>query len=156
MLNAFLDSHRDTLEWKCSGLTSDQLKEAAAPPSPLTLLGLLRHMAEVEYDWFESLLLNRDEHIGLFSPEGSPRGEWTELDSHPAEDVLREWKQTCEISRRNVASIPELDALAARPRFWDKEAVTLRWMMIHMIEEYARHNGHADFLRERIDGETGE
>lgn len=154
MLNAFLEYQRDTLEWKCSGLSPDQLKEAASPPSPLTLLGLLRHMTKVEYHWFESVLLDRRDHAGMYSSEGSPEGDWTELDSHSPEVVLQRWKQACEASRGNAASVTNLDATAAR--FWDDEPVMLRWITIHMIEEYARHIGHADFLRERIDGEIGE
>ena len=157
MLNAFLDAQRDTLEWKCSGLTPEQLKEAAAPPSFLTLLGLLRHLTEVEYFWLEGILLGKGEHLGLYSGEANPaEGEraWTDLDSHTADVVMQNWKEACEASRRNAASLPDLHAAAAYP--WDDEPVTLRWITVHMIREYARHTGHADLLRERIDGATGE
>ncbi len=151
MLGAFLDFHRDTMEWKCSGLTSAQLKDPASPPSPLTLLGLLRHLAEAEHYWFDTLL------VGGSKPavyEGA--SPWDELDAYTVDEVIRRWKQTCETSRRNVASVPSCDQAAALGRFWDGELVNLRWILIHMIEEYARHNGHADLLRERIDGARGD
>lgn len=157
MLNAFLDAQRETLEWKCSGLTPEQLKDAAAPPSSLTLLGLLRHLTEVEYFWLEGILLGKGSHLGLYSGQANPvEGDraWTDLESHPVDDVMRNWKTACEASRRNADSLPDLDAPAARP--WDGEPVTLRWITVHMIREYARHTGHADLLRERMDGATGE
>jgi len=157
MLNAFLDAQRDTLEWKCSGLTPEQLKEAAVPPSGLTLLGLLRHLTEVEYFWLEGILLGEGSHLGLYSGQANPaEGEraWTDLDSHSVEEVIQNWKDACEASRRNAASVPSLDTAAVYP--WDNEPVTLRWITVHMIREYARHTGHADLLRERIDGATGE
>lgn len=157
MLNAFLDAQRDTLEWKCSGLTPEQLKQAAVPPSQLTLLGLLRHLTEVEYFWLEGMLLGKGSHLGLYSGEVNPaegQRAWTDLESDSVDEVIRDWKEACEASRRNAASLPGLDAPAAHP--WDGEPVTLRWITVHMIREYARHTGHADLLRERIDGATGE
>lgn len=157
MLNAFLDAQRDTLEWKCCDLTFHQLQEAASPPSRMTLLGLLRHLTEVEYFWLECILLNGTSHVGLYSGEANPADgvrAWTDLDSHSADQVLQNWKEACDASRRNAASLPDLDTPAALR--WDDEPVTLRWITIHMIREYARHTGHADFLRERIDGATGE
>ncbi len=157
MLNAFLDAQRATLEWKCAALTPEQSKEAASPPSRLTLLGLLRHLTEVEYFWLEYILLDRAGRLGMYSGVGNPvEGEraWTDLDSHPADQVLQNWKEACAASRRNAASLPDLDSPAAHR--WDDEAVNLRWITVHMIREYARHTGHADLLRERIDGATGE
>jgi hypothetical protein len=157
MLNAFLNAQRDTLEWKCSGLTLEQLKQAASPPSPLTLLGLLRHLTEVEYFWFEYILLDNASNLGMYSGQGNPvEGirSWTDLESRPADEVMRNWKEACDASRRNAASLPDLDAAAAH--LWDNEPVTLRWISVHMLREYARHTGHADLLRERIDGATGE
>src|SRR5947209_7665844 len=87
MLNAFLDAQRDTLEWKCSGLSPEQLKEAASPPSPLTLLGLLRHLTEVEYFWLEYILLDNARHLGMYSGTANPvDGDraWIDLESHAA------------------------------------------------------------------------
>jgi uncharacterized damage-inducible protein DinB len=157
MLDAFLDAQRETLERKCSNLTPEQLREAASPPSSLTLLGLLRHLTEVEYFWMEGILLGEGSHLGLYSGQMNPaEGDraWTDLDSHSADEVMRNWKAACDAARRNAASLPTLDAPAAYP--WDGEPVTLRWITVHMIREYARHTGHADLLRERIDGATGE
>ena len=157
MLNAFLDAQRDTLEWKCCDLTFHQLQEAASPPSRMTLLGLLRHLTEVEYFWLEGMLLGNGSHLGLYSGQANPaEGDraWTDLDSHSVDDVMQNWKDACKASRRNAASLPDVDAAAAH--LWDNKPVTLRWITVHMIREYARHTGHADFLRERIDGATGE
>ena len=157
MLNAFLDWQRETLLWKCSALTPEQLKEAALPPSRLTLLGLLRHLTEVEYFWFEYVLLGTSDRLGMYSGQMNPAdGEraWTDLDSHPADEVLQKWREACETSHRNAASLSDIDSPAAQ--FWDDEPVSLRWITVHMIREYARHTGHADLLRERIDGATGE
>jgi Protein of unknown function (DUF664) len=156
MLEAFLDLHRDTLEWKCSGLTEPQLKEAASPPSTLTLLGLLRHATLVERLWFEAVLQGKPMRTDLYLSEEDPDSDFNDLESNSSGEVLRAWKQTCDVSRRNVAGVGDLDFVAPKPRFWDNETVTLRWIMIHMIEEHARHNGHADLIRERVDGETGE
>ncbi|HZT97623.1 MAG TPA: DinB family protein [Chloroflexota bacterium] len=154
VLNGFLDYQRDTLEWKCSGLTEAQMKEPlASHHSPLTLLGLLRHMTEVEYFWFENVLLDRNDHFRMYSKE-DPEGDFKDLGSCSAEEVMRRWKEACDTARRNAATLPEFDSTAARN--WDDQPVMLRWIVAHMIEEYARHNGHADLLRERIDGETGE
>ena len=150
-MDTFLESHRQTLEWKCSGLTPEQLKSAVCPPSPLTLLGLLRHMTEVEDYWFHTVLLGAPDRA-IYEGEDC----WRVLNRHSVEEVLGRWKEACEASRRNAASVASLDHLSGQPRSWDGETVTLRWILIHMIEEYARHNGHADFLRERIDGRVGQ
>ncbi|HLJ67313.1 MAG TPA: DUF664 domain-containing protein [Chloroflexota bacterium] len=157
MLNAFLDSQRDTLQWKCSALTPAQLMEAATPPSRLTLLGLLRHLTEVEYFWLELILTGNAAHRGLYSGETNPADgdrAWTDLNSQPADQVMQNWKDACETSRCNAGSLPDLDTPAAYP--WDGQPVTLRWITVHMIREYSRHIGHAHLLRERIDGATGE
>jgi uncharacterized damage-inducible protein DinB len=138
-------------------LTPEQLKKAASPPSSLTLLGLLRHMTEVEYFWLEYILLDQASHLGMYSGQSNPvDGDraWTDLDSHPADQVLQAWYEACEASRRNASSLPDLGSPAAH--LWDDEPVNLRWITVHMIREYARHTGHADFLREQIDGATGE
>jgi|SRR5581483_5250768 len=155
ILTGYLDRHRDTLEWKCSGLSHEQLSERACAPSELTLLGLLRHMAEVEYYWFESVLLGKDDNLGVFGSEEDPDGDFTDLGSHSPEFVLSHWKQACEAARQAAGSVADLDQVAEKPRSWDGARVSLRYILAHMVEEYARHNGHADLLRERIDGQTG-
>ena len=155
MIEAFLDHHRDTLEWKCSGLTEEQLKRRACEPSNLTLLGILRHMAEVEYYWCEHILLGNDDNLDFFCSAEDPDGDFNDLNSHPAELVLRRWQDACETSRAHVQTIDNLNLVAVKAPTWDPNPVSLRYILIHLIEEYARHNGHADLLRERIDGETG-
>jgi uncharacterized damage-inducible protein DinB len=158
IINGFLEYQRDTLEWKCSGLSDDQLKTRAVSPSPLTLLGLLRHMTVVEYHWFEFILTGSREHQQLYIT-GADRAagrepDWNDLDSVSVEDVVKRWHEACDIARSNVAAMETLDTPAFHE--WDDAPVALRWILVHMIEEYARHIGHADFLREKIDGETGE
>ena len=112
---------------------------------------------EVPLSGDERALLGKGSHLGLYSSQANPaEGDraWTDLDSHSVDDVMQRWKEACEASRRNAASLPDLDAAAAH--LWDNEPVSLRWITVHMIREYARHTGHADLLRERIDGATGE
>jgi hypothetical protein len=156
MLNAFLDAQRDTLGWKCSGLTPEQMVRVASPPSSLTLHGLLCHLTEVEYFWLEYVLLNKTEHLGIYSSEDNPAdADWSVFSgSCPPNEALQRWKEACAASRSNASSLPDLDSPAKVP--WDGEPVALRWITVHMIREYARHTGHADLLREAIDGSTGE
>jgi len=153
MLDGWLDFHRATLLSKCEGLDGDQLSTRSVPPSSLSLHGLVRHMTEVERNWFRRVLL--DEDISpLYYSEVNEDGDFDDVDSaDPAADfaVFRAELDTC---RQIAAQHPDLDALARRKR--RDQDVSLRWIYVHMIEEYARHNGHADLLRERIDGLTGE
>ncbi|MEV8533310.1 DinB family protein [Streptomyces sp. NPDC051211] len=153
MLDGWLDYHRATLARKCKGLEEEQLRRAAVPPSELTLLGLVRHMAEVERWWFREITLGL-ELPELYSTEEDrdgdfhfgPEDTWAEAD--------RVWRTEVEAAREAVAgrSLDEV-SVAVHPR--RKERFNLRWVYTHMIEEYARHNGHADLLREQIDGATG-
>jgi uncharacterized damage-inducible protein DinB len=152
MLDTWLDYHRATLELKCEGLTDDQLRERSVPPSKMSLLGLVRHMAEVERNWFRRVLLGEKAPPRFYSKE-RPDDDFDDLESDTVADTLAFWRDECEYARKAAAS-KELDDLAAARRHGDD--VTLRWILVHMIEEYARHNGHADLLRERIDGATGD
>jgi len=152
MLDTWLDYHRATLELKCEGLTDDQLRERSVPPSKMSLLGLVRHMAEVERNWFRRVLLGEEAPPRFYSKE-RPDDDFDDLESDTVADTLAFWRDECEYARK-AAAAKELDDLAAARRHGDD--VTLRWILVHMIEEYARHNGHADFLRERIDGATGD
>ena len=159
-LLGFLDYQRATLEWKCRGLDSAGLS-ARVGASTMTLGGLLKHMALVELGWFTQSLHGRDRGEPWDSVDWKANPDW-EFDSaasdSPAE-LLAMWQAAVEQSRANVAEVfaagDGLDRLAARG--WpDGSVPSLRWIVVHMIEEYARHNGHADLLRESIDGETGE
>jgi len=151
MLEAWLDFHRQTLLGKCSGLTAEQLQQRAAQPSTLSLLGLVRHMAEVERSWFRRRVAGQD--IGyLFSSEADPDGEFDHADAADAEQDLATYQREIELARQAVSgrALDEMFFHSHR-----NAQMSVRWVYLHMIEEYARHNGHADLLRERIDGATG-
>jgi uncharacterized damage-inducible protein DinB len=158
-LTGFLDFQRATLAWKCSGLDQDGLTRTV-PPSSMTLGGLIKHLALVEEYWFAEVLMNRD----LQPPwagvdfKADPDWEWRTAAGDGVEELHSLWRERVELSRDLVAqSLAEggLDQRARRP--WpDGRAPSLRWILCHMIEEYARHNGHADLLREAVDGLTGE
>ncbi|MEU1285924.1 DinB family protein [Kitasatospora sp. NPDC005856] len=151
-LTAFLDYHRRTLALKCEGLTDDQLRLRSVPPSNLSLLGLVRHMAEVERYWFRSVLLGGDVS-GHFWTEENEDADFDDVDTADVAADFATWRAEVEAARGAAAGLP-LDTVGKRPR--RGEPVTLRWILTHMVEEYARHNGHADLLRELIDGSTGE
>jgi uncharacterized damage-inducible protein DinB len=152
MLEAWLDFHRQTLLAKCAGLTADQLRQRAAPPSTLSLLGLLRHMAEVERGWFRRRVNGEDIDF-QFSSEEDPDGEFDHVDTADAERDFAAYQAEIEAARRAAAGHGLDETFYHVHREVD---MSVRWVYLHMIEEYARHNGHADLLRERIDGETGE
>jgi len=158
MLDGALDYQRQTLLLKCAGLTADQLKLRAVEPATLSLLGLVRHLAGVEQWWFRRNF--RGEQLDdPYSTEASPDGEFDDLDEADAEADLALYANEVDLARQAVAG-RSLDE-----RFWRASHVllpgrpprelSLRWLYVHMIEEYARHNGHADLLRQRIDGATG-
>jgi uncharacterized damage-inducible protein DinB len=151
MLTGWLDYHRATLAWKCEGLSDAQLRERAVPPSSLSLLGLVRHMAEVERSWFLRVLNGEDAPFRFFTDE-SPDGEFDNVGTADVATAFAAWRGDCERARKLVAEAPSLDVTGQRRG----ERFSLRWILIHMVEEYARHNGHADLLRERIDGSVGE
>jgi hypothetical protein len=151
MLPTWLDYQRATLLWKCELLEGDALVRRSVPPSPISLLGIVRHMTLVEWSWFER----------VFAATGTPRpistehdedADWNDLDPVRAMEDIELFQRQCDISRGIVAAAQSMDQLAADAR----DDVSLRWIMVHMIEEYARHNGHADLLRELIDGAVGE
>ena len=152
-LEEWLDFHRDTLLQKCAGLTAGQLKERAVPPSRLSLLGLVRHMTEVERWWFRIHAANTDMTFP-YDPEGIGL-DFEALEDADAAANLEAFRQEVERARAAVAA-RQLDDVV--PSHGDHPGRTrdIRWIYLHMIEEYARHNGHADLLRERIDGVTGD
>jgi hypothetical protein len=150
MLEGFLDFHRETLRWKCAGLSDDQLRTKAVPTSELTLLGLVRHITEVERGWFFDHLPH--EATPIYFTKDRPNDDFDALDSVPVAEVLARYAAELDRIRTEIAAVP-LDH-----EYTDKRGKTfsLRWVYLHMIEEYARHNGHADLIREAIDGVTGE
>jgi len=156
MLDGWLEYHRDTLALKCAGLDDAQLREAAAPPSSLTLLGLVRHMAEVERGWFRNVLVD-GKLPPLYFSDADPDGDFHPGDGDTYAEAYATWQEEIAQARELVAG-RGLDELSEGPRRTRNtaERYNLRWIYTHMIEEYARHNGHADLLRERIDGSTGD
>ena len=153
MLEGWLDYHRETLALKCEGLDDAQLRTASVPPSELSLLGLVRHMAEVERIWFRKVLMDDDQGPIYFS-EADPDGEFHPTEADTWEEAYGTWQAEIAIARRNAGGYAHDDVAKAVHRR-SGEPPNLRWLYTHMIEEYARHNGHADLLRERIDGTTG-
>jgi len=152
-LEEWLDYQRATLLTKCAGLTADQLKQRAVPPSRLSLLGLVRHMHEVERWWFRLHVAQED--IGFpYDPD------WKGLDFEAIGDAdaaanVSAYQRECEAARAAVAGRALDDVVPSRGDHPERLR-DIRWIYVHMIEEYARHNGHADLLREVIDGVTGD
>ncbi|WP_025272380.1 DinB family protein [Haloglycomyces albus] len=150
LLENYLDYFRAELLKKCTGLDPDQLKQRNVDPSTISLLGLVRHMADVEKWWFCVLLDQQDLAAQkTFTQEEDFDADFNDLDGLPAEDVWKLFDKAVEQARDSAAKY-DLDK-DVRTTI---ATVNLRWVYIHMIEEYARHCGHADFLRERIDGAT--
>ena len=149
-LEGWLEYHRTTLLLKCEGLTDAQRKATPVPSSALSLHGLVRHMAEVERTWFVRGLLGRIAEPFIWHQPGQRDDELQPLTSARWETDLAAWQQACATSRDAAAGLG-LDSAAS----FDGQPLTLRWVLSHMIEEYARHNGHADLLRELADGAVG-
>ena len=155
-LTAFLDFQRETMLLKTEGLTREQLAQAH-PPSSMTLGGLLNHLALVEDSWFRvrfSGLPDDDAWTGV-DWDADPDHEFrTAADLEP-DELRRRYTFACDRSREVVAGAESLDQLSVQKRR-NGEYFDLRWMLLHLIEETARHAGHADLIREAIDGVTGE
>ncbi|MFI5497559.1 DinB family protein [Nocardia asteroides] len=151
MLQSWLDFHRQSLLNKCGGLDAGQLATRSVPPSTLSLLGLVRHLTEVERGWFRVAAAGLDV-APAYGSEAEPDADFDDLDSVPAEAAFAAFHTEVAACDAAVAGLP-LDHVFHVP--WRSDGYTLRWVYVHMIEEYARHNGHADLLRERIDGVTG-
>ena len=145
-LVAFLEWQRSVLLRKCQGLSDDELRDNTAPPSNLSLLGLVRHMANVERGWFRRTIAGEtldDVYAG--------DNDFDNVEHGDSSSAILLWQDECEHSR-DIAAARSLDFTG---RHRSGREVSLRWVMVHMIEEYSRHNGHADLLRERIDGAVG-
>lgn len=151
-LEQWLDFHRLTLAMKCEGLDDAQLRTASAPPSDLNLLGLVRHMAEVERAWFRKILAGEDVQW-LYDDEDIDRDIHV-TDEDTWEEAYAAWQAEIAHARANAAGRGLDDLSLGKHR--SGRTYNLRWIYLHMIEEYARHNGHADLIRERIDGATGD
>lgn len=152
MLEGWLDYHRATLAMKCEGLTDAQLREASVPPSEFSLLGLVRHLAENERGWFREVLAG-EKLPPIYGTDEDPDGEFHVTDADTWDEARSTWLGEIEAARANAAGVGLDDLSVGVGR--QGTPFNLRWIYTHMIEEYARHNGHADLLRERIDGATG-
>lgn len=157
-LTQFLDSQRQTLLLKANGLDAEQLAQTH-PPSRLSLGGLLNHLALVEDDWLQEGFLGLPAQQPWASVDWDATPDWdfdTAADTDPDPDHLRDrYRQACQRSREVVNAADGLDQLGIRP-LRGGQRFTLRWVLFHLIEETARHAGHADLLREAIDGSTGD
>jgi len=152
-LESWLEYHRSTLLAKCQGLTGEQLAQRAVPPSSLSLLGLVRHLTDVERAWFRIRSAGESGLVFRYVTDEFPDGDFDLAEPSGAEGDLAAYRQECDLARAAMAG-RSLDDTFFHPRY--AADVDLRWVYLHMIEEYARHNGHADLLRERIDGVTGD
>ncbi|MGY0234506.1 DinB family protein [Longispora urticae] len=154
LLVTVLDNHRATLMRKCAGLADDQLRLRSVAPATLSLLGLVRHLTDVEEGWLaewggRELVLT----YGTYTPEdGYDGADFNEVDAADVAAGLAAWQAKVDESRRVVGACGLDEVL----HYADGDVVSLRYVLVHLIEEYARHNGHADLLRQRIDGATGE
>jgi uncharacterized damage-inducible protein DinB len=151
-LEHWLDYQRATLLNKCAGLGAEQLRQRSVPPSNLSLLGLVRHLADVERGWLRQCAA-REDVPDLYYSKAHPQADFDDIDSADAEADLDTYQREIVAARHAVAGM-SLDDVVPFP--WGGPDRDLRWIYLHMIEEYARHNGHADLLRECIDGQTGD
>lgn len=150
MLEGWLEYHRTTLLLKCEGIDDAGRKSRPVPTSKLSLHGLVRHMTEVERGWFRCVLLREPEAPPVFYDPAVDDSELVPLDDADWQSDLAAWQAECAASRI-AAAAHALDDTGLR----DGEPCSLRWIYVHMIEEYSRHNGHADLIRELVDGSVG-
>jgi uncharacterized damage-inducible protein DinB len=164
-LLGFLDYQRATVEWKCRGLSDEQLR-VALRPSSMTLGGLLKHLACVEDSWFTEVVAGQalPEPWASVDFQADPEWNWHSAALDSGEYLRGLWTERvnrsravvqAQLSRDAEVALSETHAGTADDPWGGQERVSLRWVLLHMIEEYARHNGHADLIRESIDGQTG-
>ena len=154
-LRRFLEFQRTTFATKLLGLSTSQLRMRAVSPSAMSLLGLVRHHAEGERGLMQILFLG-EEHDPWWVTDETPDLDWTGVDDADAVADIDRWLDAVEASRAAEELVASLDEVSVGPELYPGQGpVNLRWVLVHLIEEYARHNGHADLLRERVDGSTG-
>lgn len=154
MLIGYLRDYRLTLEMKCSGLGPEELARRSVPPSTMSLLGLVRHLADVEQNWFRRVMAGQDVPR-IYSSKEDPDGDFNGAlaDPEAVAEAWHTWRSEVKFAEQLVAESPDL---GIRGRMRDGGTISLREVLLHMVEEYARHCGHADLLRERIDGRVGQ
>jgi uncharacterized damage-inducible protein DinB len=152
----YLSNYRLTIEMKCEGLDAHQLARRSVPPSILSLLGLVRHLAQVENHWFQRVLQGQTSSPRLYKREDDPDWDFSAARPDPAvaEDAFATWKAEIAKADEWLDALDEADLGSEVP--FDDGTVAVRDVLVHVIEEYARHAGHADLLRECIDGRTGQ
>jgi uncharacterized damage-inducible protein DinB len=148
MLLGWLDGQRATLLWKCAGLVPEQLATQSVPPSDLSLIGLVRHMTDVERHWFLRLVQRQDSDYLFWGDQDT---DFSGASAETAEYDYNELLKMLDQARAAMEGVSLQDTVEGK-----RGPISVRWVLIHMIEEYARHNGHADLIRERIDGVTGD
>jgi uncharacterized damage-inducible protein DinB len=150
----YLRAYRLTMQMKCADLDAAQLARRSVPPSTMSLLGLIRHMADVERNWFRLVMAQADAPP-LYWSEDVPDADWLGAVADPAavDEAWRAWREEVTFAEKFVADSPDLGIRGINR---DGTSIALREVLVHMIEEYARHCGHADLLRERIDGRVGQ
>jgi uncharacterized damage-inducible protein DinB len=150
----YLRRYRLTLEMKCEGLDPEQLARRSVPPSTMSLLGLVRHMTDVERNWFRRVMAQAGASP-LYWSKDVPDADWLGAVADPAvvDDAWQAWRNEVAFAEKFVAGSPDLGIEGIMR---DGTSISLREVLVHMIEEYARHCGHADLLRERIDGRVGQ
>jgi uncharacterized damage-inducible protein DinB len=155
-LLAMLQWQRDTLRMKTDGLDAEQL-DTTLPPSDLTLGGMLKHLSYVEDWWFGVTLAGRPPAAPFDDVdwEADDDWDWHSASGAPPEELRALFDRFVEASDQVITTAASLDDIAVRRHRKTGEGISLRWLLVHMIEEYARHNGHADFIRQSIDGSTG-
>jgi len=155
-LREYLRNYRLTLELKCSGLAPEQLARRSVPPSTMSLLGLIRHMAQVENHWFQRVLRGKSDQPRLFKRDDDRDADFNGAIADPAvvEEAFSAWKAEIAAAEKWLDTLGEEDLGREVP--FDSDTVSVRDVLVHVIEEYARHAGHADLLRECIDGRTGQ
>jgi uncharacterized damage-inducible protein DinB len=156
MLEGWLDWQRETLAVKCAGVDDEAARRATVEPSSMTLVGMVQHLAEVERNWFRRIVAGELDAPSVF-PEGLENG-FDISAGRGLGEAMAAWR--AEIARgREIAAGRSLDDPCRFPpedvAFLRSASCSLRWVLVHLIEEYARHNGHADLIRERLDGTTG-
>jgi hypothetical protein len=157
-LLGFLEFHRATFEWKCSELDSAGMNLTVGP-SPMTLGGMMKHLALVEEHWFSRRLLGRgrSDPFDAVDWDADPDWDWHSAVNDTPDQLRTLWRRFVDQSRINVAETLSSGGLGQQAKgSHPGDSPNLRWILCHMIEEYARHNGHADYLREAADGATGE
>jgi len=153
VLDHWLDLYRDTVPLKIAGLDAGQLCRRSVPPSTMSLLGVVRHLTEVEAYWLRVVLLDERDVPDYYCTSDSPNGDFDDVDPSTSADDVAAYQAEITRTRASTSTWIDLDIPVRGLR--KGKPVNLRWILTHLIEEYARHLGHMDLLREAIDGRTG-